>query len=92
MGLRRALRSWSLLLALGLGMLVAVVLICAVPLYTTLVPNVELQHIAKQNDACRCLMEIPGFGPLVTTALVAAIGNGITFRKGRDLAAWLAWF
>jgi transposase len=51
--------------------------------------NVELQRIAKQNDACHRLMEIPGFGPLVSTALVAAIGNGITFRKGRDLAAWL---
>jgi transposase len=34
-------------------------------------------------------MEIPGVGPLVSTALVAAIGNGVTFRKGRDLAAWL---
>jgi transposase len=51
--------------------------------------NAELQLIAKQDDACNRLMEIPGFGPLVSTALVAAIGNGITFRKGRDLAAWL---
>jgi transposase len=51
--------------------------------------NAELQQIAKQDDACRRLMEIPGFGPLVSTALVAAIGNGMTFRKGRDLSAWL---
>jgi transposase len=51
--------------------------------------NSELQQIAKQDDTCRRLMEIPGFGPLVPTALVAAIGNGITFRKGRDLSAWL---
>jgi hypothetical protein len=51
--------------------------------------NAELQRIAKQDDACHRLMEIPGFGPLVSTALVAAIGNGITFRKGRDLSAWL---
>jgi len=43
--------------------------------------NSELLRIAKQDDACARLMEIPGFGPLVTTALVAAIGNGITFRK-----------
>src|ERR1039457_420480 len=47
--------------------------------------NAELQRIAKQDDACHRLMEIPGFGPLVSTALVATIGNGITFRKGRDL-------
>lgn len=51
--------------------------------------NAELQRIAKQDDACRRLMEIPGFGPLVSTALVAAVGNGITFHKGRDLSAWL---
>ncbi len=54
--------------------------------------NLQLQQIAKQDDGCRRLMEIPGFGPLVSTALVAAIGNGITFRKGRDLSAWLGLF
>jgi transposase len=26
---------------------------------------------------------------LVSTALVASVGNAIAFRKGRDLAAWL---
>src|SRR6266852_5022646 len=52
-------------------------------------PILNFQRIAKNDDACHRLMEIPGFGPLVSTALVAAIGNGITFRKGRDLSAWL---
>jgi transposase len=47
------------------------------------------RRIAKQDDACSRLMEIPGIGPLVSTALVASVGNAITFRKGRDLAAWL---
>jgi ABC-type lipoprotein release transport system permease subunit len=51
LGLRRALRGWRLLLALGLGMLVTVVLICVVPLYTTLVPNVELQHILATSPS-----------------------------------------
>lgn len=51
--------------------------------------SAQLQQIARQEDGCRRLMEIPGFGPLVSTALVAAIGNGIAFRKGRDLSAWL---
>jgi len=51
--------------------------------------SLELQRIAKQDDACRRLMEVPGVGPLVSTALIAAIGNGVTFRKGRDLSAWL---
>jgi transposase len=51
--------------------------------------SAELQRVARQDDACHRLMEIPGFGPLVSTALVASVGNAITFRKGRDLAAWL---
>ncbi len=51
--------------------------------------NDELQRIAREDDACHRLMEVPGFGPLVSTALVAAIGNGVTFRKGRDLSAWI---
>ena len=32
---------------------------------------------------------MPGIGPIVATAIVAAIGNGSAFRKGRDFAAWL---
>jgi transposase len=28
-------------------------------------------------------------GPLISTALTAAIGNGLAFHKSRDLAAWL---
>ena len=51
--------------------------------------SAELARIAKQDDGCHRLMEVPGFGPIVSTALAAAIGNGISFREGRDLAAWL---
>jgi transposase len=32
---------------------------------------------------------VPGIGPLTATALVAAIGNGREFRRGRELAAFL---
>ncbi|MDP9051000.1 MAG: transposase [Acidobacteriota bacterium] len=31
----------------------------------------------------------PRHGPLVATAIVAAIGNGAAFRKGREFAAWM---
>jgi ABC-type lipoprotein release transport system permease subunit len=37
-------RSFRLLLAVGFGILIAVVLICTVPLYSSLVTNVQLQH------------------------------------------------
>src|SRR6202047_4849888 len=30
-----------------------------------------------------------GIGPLIASAMVAAIGNGAAFAKGRDFAAWL---
>jgi transposase len=33
--------------------------------------------------------QIPGIGPLVATAVVAAIGNGAAFRKGREFASWI---
>jgi transposase len=31
----------------------------------------------------------PGIGPMTATAVLAAIGNGAAFHKGRDFAAWL---
>jgi len=51
--------------------------------------NAELTSTAREDDACRRLCEIPGIGVLNATALVAAVGNGATFDKGRDMAAWL---
>src|SRR6185503_4982287 len=34
-------------------------------------------------------MDIPGVGVITASAMVAAIGTGATFSKGRDFAAWL---
>jgi len=51
--------------------------------------DVVLQQTAQENEACQRLTSIPGIGPVTATALVAAIGNGAGFRKGRDLAAWV---
>ena len=44
---------------------------------------------ARLDPAARLLATIPGIGPLNATALVAAIGTAQTFRRGRDLEAWL---
>src|SRR5262245_34290541 len=35
------------------------------------------------------LMSIPGIGPIISSAVVAAIGGGDAFSKGRAFAAWL---
>jgi len=34
-------------------------------------------------------MSVPGIGPIISSAMVAAIGNGDAFAKGRDFAVWL---
>jgi transposase len=49
----------------------------------------EFVSRAREDQAARRLATIPGFGALNATALVAAIGTGETFRRARDLAAWL---
>jgi transposase len=51
--------------------------------------NAEMERIASSDAACRRLQQIPGIGPLVATAIVASIGNGAAFSKGREFAAWL---
>ena len=38
---------------------------------------------------CVRLMSVPGIGPIISSAMVAAIGTGDGFSKGRDFAAWL---
>src|SRR5579863_7119951 len=51
--------------------------------------NTELEQIASSDPSCVRLQQIPGVGPLVSTAVVSAIGNGAAFKKGREFAAWL---
>jgi len=49
----------------------------------------EIDNMARQDLHCRRLMSVPGLGPITASAIVAAIGTGAAFRKGRDFAAWL---
>jgi len=49
----------------------------------------QIETLAKEDENCRRLMGMPGVGPLIASAMVAAIGNGAAFIKGRDFAAWL---
>jgi transposase len=49
----------------------------------------EIEALAHSSESCRQLMTAPGIGPLIASAMVAAIGNGTAFAKGRDFAAWL---
>jgi transposase len=49
----------------------------------------KLEQISASDAGCCRIRKIPGIGPIVATAIVASIGNGAAFRKGRDFAAWL---
>src|SRR5437016_6848392 len=49
----------------------------------------EIETIARQDAGCDRLMSVPGIGPIISSAVVAAIGSGDVFSKGRDFAAWL---
>ncbi len=46
----------------------------------------EIAVIAKASPAAQRLMQLRGVGPLIATALVAALGSGEGFRRGRDFS------
>jgi transposase len=49
----------------------------------------EIEALARQDKGCERLMTVPGIGPIISSAIVAAIGTGDAFSKGRDFGAWL---
>ena len=49
----------------------------------------EIELISKREGHCQRLMTVPGIGPIISTAMVAAIGTGEAFDRGRDFGAWL---
>ena len=49
----------------------------------------EIKMTASEDADCRRLMASPGIGPITASAMVAAIGDGSAFAKGRDFGAWL---
>ena len=49
----------------------------------------EIEMISKGEENCQRLMSVPGIGPIISTAVVAAIGTGDAFGRGRDFGAWL---
>jgi transposase len=49
----------------------------------------EIELLARNDAGCERLMTVPGIGPVISSAMVAAIGTRDAFSKGRDFAAWL---
>lgn len=51
--------------------------------------DTEIQTLAKESPAAQRLQQLRGVGPVTATALVAALGDGSAFSKGRDFAVSL---
>jgi transposase len=49
----------------------------------------EIDAVAKRDPGCQQLMSVPGIGPIIASAMAAAVGDGAAFGKGRNFAAWL---
>ena len=49
----------------------------------------KVERVFSQDERCPRLAQVEGVGPLVATALVAAVGNAHEFKNGRELSAWL---
>ena len=43
----------------------------------------EIEAIARQDAGCERLMSVPGIGPIISSAMVAAIGAGDVFSHAR---------
>ena len=79
--------------ASGLPETLAAALRCLAAQLDALTPSIEaleekIRQIAKADAAMRRLSAIPGIGFITAHAVVAAIGEGRQFARGRDFAAW----
>lgn len=53
------------------------------------VASTEITQIARESELCHRVSTVPGVGPIVSTALIAAVGNSVAFKSARDMSAWL---
>lgn len=51
--------------------------------------DAEFAALAREDEAARRLMTIPGTGTINATALAAAVADARAYARGRDMAAWL---
>ncbi len=51
--------------------------------------STDITRLVQLEPACARLKTVPGTRPITSSVMVAAIGTGDVFSKGRDFAAWL---
>src|SRR5437899_5873546 len=45
--------------------------------------SAEIESLAQQDEGCQRVMTVPGVGPIISSAVVAATGNGAGVTQGR---------
>ncbi len=86
----RMSRGWALLLAVALGIFVAVVLICTVPLYTTLVGDVQLQRGLGQSSAIGRNIQVQVKSQQVVTAADQATSSQVEHLVQSNISGFVA--
>lgn len=89
LALMRFTRSWRLLLAVALGMLVAIVLICTVPLYNSLIANVQLQQVLHDAGSLRLNLEVRVQSDSVSAATHSSLDGTVSSLSQRYLAPYV---
>lgn len=51
--------------------------------------NGQIVDAHAKSDMSRLLVEVPGIGKLIATAIVSHVPDPSMFKSGRDFAAWL---
>jgi transposase len=49
----------------------------------------SIQQLAQSHPLAIRLQQLHGVGPVIATALIASLGDGRLFKRGRDAAAWV---
>lgn len=49
----------------------------------------QVRTVYRTSEPCQRVAAVEGIGPLIATALIAAISDGKSFKNGRQFAAWL---
>ncbi len=47
----------------------------------------QIETISQREANCNRLMSVPGIGPMISTAMVAAVGTGEAFDRGLDFSS-----
>ena len=49
----------------------------------------KIEQVIRSNESCQRLGQMEGIGPLIATALYAALHHAKEFKNGRQMSAWL---